>query len=55
MFSSPAYPVLLAMGALLAVLQIVLSTDVSLYGVKVYPLTRGDDRDAVAAASRSSP
>jgi ABC-2 type transport system permease protein len=39
-FRSPAYPVLLAMGALLAVLQIVLSTDVSLYGVKVYPLTR---------------
>ncbi len=39
-FKSPAYPVLLAMGALLSILQIVLSVDVSLYGGKVYPLTR---------------
>ena len=39
-FKSPAYPVLLAMGALLSILQIVLSTDVALYGERVYPLTR---------------
>lgn len=39
-FKSPAYPILLAVGALLSVLQIILSTDVALYGVKLYPLTR---------------
>lgn len=39
-FRSPAYPVLLAMAALLGILQIVLSIDVSIYGGRVYPLTR---------------
>jgi aminopeptidase N len=39
-FKSPAYPVLLAMGALVAVLNIILSTDVAIYGVSIYPLTR---------------
>ncbi|HEX3700115.1 MAG TPA: M1 family aminopeptidase [Phenylobacterium sp.] len=39
-FKSPAYFVLLALAALLSVVNLWLSTDVSLYGGKIYPVTR---------------
>jgi len=39
-FASPAYFVLLALGALLSIANLWLSTQLSLYGGQVYPLTR---------------
>jgi len=39
-FKSPAYFVLLALAALLSVVNLWLSTDVSLYGGRTYPVTR---------------
>lgn len=39
-FGSPAYPILLALGAMLSLASVFLATDSSAYGVKLYPLTR---------------
>jgi len=39
-FKSPAYFVLLALAALLSVVNLWLATDVSLYGGRIYPVTR---------------
>jgi len=39
-FKSPAYFVLLALSALLSIVNLWLSTDISLYGGRIYPVTR---------------
>jgi aminopeptidase N len=39
-FGSPAYPVLLALGALMSIANVWFATELSLYGVQVYPVVR---------------